>query len=256
MTTYIQMGLDPEPALLAQIPQSIVVQEILKHTAQVNEYDRQPYLWAESNNPSNSHPIETGTFLGYFSDQFTSVNTSGYFQAAIPSGTTTGVLREHALRMNSSVSCELIPKSQFPTSCPGSNPFTATYAANPPINVSLELSVCAPGNQTAVPWTISRNRQDISEELFINLGLTNTAGELGPDGPGNFTLHCTSTTTRGYFELGSYQNNFKYGPLLQEWPDSGTLASEFNDYTRSGKLPTVSYVSLFCSRVCSSRTAT
>ena len=179
-----------------------------------------------------------------------------YFPSAIPSGTTTGVLRQHALRMSSSVSCELIPKSQFPTTCPGSNPFTVTYVANPPINVSLELSICTPGNQTAVPWTISRIRQDISEEMFINLGLTNTAGELGPDGPGNFTFHCSSNTTRGYFELGSYQNKFKYGPLLQEWPDPGTLASEFNDYTPSGKLPTVSYVSLFFSRVCSSRTAT
>jgi hypothetical protein len=33
MVTYRQVGLDPEPALLAHIPQSIVVQEILKHTA-------------------------------------------------------------------------------------------------------------------------------------------------------------------------------------------------------------------------------
>ena len=49
----------------------------------------------------------------------------------------------------------------------------------------------------------------------------------------NFTLHCQAETTRGYFELGNYHNNYSYSPLLEKWPGSVEMATEFNDYLNS-----------------------
>lgn len=50
-----------------------------------------------------------------------------YWLSAVPNGTTTGVLRQHALRLNSSISCERISFDQFPDICYGLHPFTASF---------------------------------------------------------------------------------------------------------------------------------
>jgi hypothetical protein len=45
----------------------------------------------------------------------------------------------------------------------------------------------------------------------------------------NFTTSCTTTTTRGYFELPNYRNKYLAQPLEDEWPDNETMWSEWND---------------------------
>ncbi len=91
------------------------------------------------------------------------------------------------------------------------------------------LRVCVPGEYGVHPWNLTRHRQDLAEELFldvlapvnyINLGYLRS----------NFTLHCHAGTTRGYFELGNYRNNYTYGPLLSQWPALAEMEMEFNDY--------------------------
>jgi hypothetical protein len=47
------------------------------------------------------------------------------------------------------------------------------------------------------------------------------------------TIHCTATTTRGYFELGNDWNNNTYGPLLAHWPDPAEMAENSNDWSDS-----------------------
>jgi hypothetical protein len=39
-----------------------------------------------------------------------------------------------------------------------------------------------------------------------------------------------SNSTRGYFELGNYQNGFTPSGLLESWPTPEDMASDFNDY--------------------------
>ena len=46
----------------------------------------------------------------------------------------------------------------------------------------------------------------------------------------NFTLHCTTSTTRGYFELRNWHNDLQYGPLKKSWPTLEELKQEYNDY--------------------------
>jgi hypothetical protein len=42
-------------------------------------------------------------------------------------------------------------------------------------------------------------------------------------------VHCTSNSTRGYFELGNYHNGFVPSGLLETWPTPEDMAANFND---------------------------
>jgi hypothetical protein len=50
-----------------------------------------------------------------------------FFVAGLPVGATTGVLRQHVMRLNSSVSCEEMDPDDFPSPCPGDRPFTVSW---------------------------------------------------------------------------------------------------------------------------------
>jgi hypothetical protein len=148
-----------------------------------------------------------------------------FFVTSLPNGTHTGVLREHALRFNSSVTCQNISRSSFPSPCAGLRPLDVSIR-----RPNLEIRVCAPGEIGKYPWSMSRNRETIEEELYIDL-------QSGPDiypslttPSDNFTMKCTASTTRGYFELGNYMNEFVYGPLLDQWPDEETIKRDTNNW--------------------------
>ena len=75
------------------------------------------------------------------------------------------------------------------------------------------------------------------EELFIDLHYDAEAVfGLGHQGarPDNYTMHCTASTTRGYFELGNHMNNYVYGPLLDKWPNEEYIFSETNNFLAVG----------------------
>jgi len=90
--------------------------------------------------------------------------SSGSYVATLAQGTSTGVLPQHVMRFNSSVSCEEIERSMFPSSCWGEIPFTRTFSHG-----NNATRVCVPGHRGISPWTMSRSRQDIREELFIDI---------------------------------------------------------------------------------------
>ena len=166
-----------------------------------------------------------------------------YFVSALVNGTTTGVLRQHALRLNSTSQCTNVSPSEFPSTCSVDRPFVTSYKS---VSGDLQIRICAPGAFDTNPWFISRDRQDISEELWIDTAVALNVDWGGAVPLGNFTLHCTSSTTRGYFELGNAQNGFNHGPLLAKWPEPEDMEKNFNDvsgFASGGKPPSVMCVS-------------
>lgn len=232
---YTQVGIDLEPAQMAVIPAQYILPRMKLDLAAMNEDQAQPYIWT---------------------DRYTTIRYEDVqgFVAALPAGTLTGVLREHVLRLNSTVSCTSLEISGFPATCAGENPFRASLEYRGEYdwgksdgNLSA-VDICAPGDLGRHPWTVSRNRQELSEEVFLRFsGDEHDAG----------VVHCTGLTTRGYFELGNMHNGNAFGPLLDAWPSSGPSLEEhrFHDYmghdwgsdsrrSKDGYIPSEAYVAI------------
>ncbi|KAF8185543.1 hypothetical protein K438DRAFT_1973841 [Mycena galopus ATCC 62051] len=229
---------DAEPGAISLLPHNLIVTELANSIVAVSDLDLQPNLWVDNPYANVDRDIDAfvtlpnrGMFFWYGPDNGHPNDT--YFASALQNGTTTGVLRQHAIRMNSSASCESIPQASFPATCGGARLVQAAFS-----NEFIDVRVCAPGEIGTSPWTLSRDRQDISEELYIDLGLSSQVNLFSS---GNFTTKCTANSTRGYFELSNYFNGFAYGPLIEEWPAPDVLARDFNDYlsTLDGSRPTV-----------------
>jgi hypothetical protein len=205
---------------LADIPEDIVVQNVMNTLATFDRYEVPPYLW---NDP--------GAYIGLIEDSVSGLGgkipgpwmqpTQGYFVAALPNATTTGVLRHRLMRLNSTVDCDRIDSTGFPASCEGRRPFSASFNWTEGPAVRL----CVPGERGLYPWSLSRNRQDITEDFYLDVsglapasGLNNTAYNT------SLTLRCSAATTRGYFELGNYRNDETPGPLLEKWEELGPYA--------------------------------
>ncbi|KAI1378985.1 hypothetical protein F4677DRAFT_410243 [Hypoxylon crocopeplum] len=217
------VGFDPEPADMPRLERDLILQDVLGHLVTVSDLEPQPNLWPI--NPDKSGfldgyvtPLDRRMFSVYSAD---GGDPEGFFVTALENGTNTGVLREHAIRLNSSVHCEHIPESDFPLPCQGGRPFEIGVE-----RPGLKLNVCVPGNSSQFPFTSSRHRQDITEDLYIHLEGPHNLTYIHD----NFTVHCTVSTSRGYFELGNQQNLYVYGPLLDRWPDPHDIATNFNDF--------------------------
>lgn len=230
----ITIAYDPEPYSLAGVPQDLIVQNTIGKLSSFNDKEPQEHLWHELDTNTGNVDLDlvsSSSSLGWFVDP--ALYQGGtFYVAAMSSNMTTGILREHAMRVNSSVSCEHIARTAYPTNCSGTNPFQDSF-----FNSNISIRVCAPGNTNVSPWTFSRNRQDIQEEFFLDYMVTNdtVAASFGDYNDlyyplFNYTIHCTSQSTRGYFELGNYHNEYTPGPLMQTWPDNQTMWDEYNDY--------------------------
>jgi hypothetical protein len=206
------IGWDIEPEAMARVRHEPYPKKFTSDLMTVAPHDVKPHLWYSKSEPEVTK--QTLEDLG---------NES--FVAALEQGTSTGVLREHTMRLNSSLECAHILRSQLPSPCSGDNPFKKSFSHG-----NSSARICVPGSFVSSPWSLSRNRQDISEEFFLDILLEDFNPEAKPYGKGNnFTLHCTASTTRGYFELGNYQNNYTWGSLLETWPSEDEMRTEFND---------------------------
>ena len=193
------------------------------------EDDFQIHLWHDSAfEGETDYPEHVGTSstLGWYY-KYSDIKPK-YYAAALPNNTMTGVLRQHAMRLNSSVQCNLIEENSYPTTCDGELPLVTSFKRPG----DLSIDICVPGNRGSSPWTLSRDRQDIVEELFIKVntpadGMMQTS-YLPDTDVTSFAVRCTGNTTRGYFELGNALNDFKAGPLIEKWPDFDTLKDNFN----------------------------
>ncbi|KAH7355564.1 hypothetical protein BKA66DRAFT_382204, partial [Pyrenochaeta sp. MPI-SDFR-AT-0127] len=218
LSTLRTLGYDPEPDDLASIPEDVVVQDLANTLSSFSNYESPPLLWPDL---EHYRPYKVQMISGRRFNPWAQYPT-GYFVAALPNGTTTGVLRHRAMRLNSTVECEVIDRSAFPSPCHGGNPFLTAFG-----RTGLNVRLCVPGQRGKFPWNITRNRQDIVEEVFVD-----ASGSLNASEPWNFTRHCSVQTTRGYFELGNYRNKYTQGPLLDRWDEPNPFGeqSEYNDW--------------------------
>lgn len=224
-----RVGYDPRPSILQLVPRNLIVQDITKNLIMVSDDTLQANLWVEDYERKNAYDSLGPDSGNVAPDWYMDIHRGGVFTASVPAGTTTGVLREHTMRMNSVVECSIINKDKFPAICPGSNPFTTSFSSSilPNFNASkdpsVDVRICSPGNQTQNPWAPLRDRQVITEELFIDGSLSKFFDS------GNFTVRCDAETTRGYFELGNTHNNNTPGPVLDFWPDDDDINTNFDD---------------------------
>ncbi|PTD10170.1 hypothetical protein FCULG_00007547 [Fusarium culmorum] len=122
---------------------------------------------------------------------------------------------------------ELIPRSM---------PFFAIFNHTGFATSGVKATVCVEGNQSAVPWTRSRDRQDINENMWLRLEVAQQLDGSRVDGQAllqdvtAFNLSCRASSTRGYFELGNHWNNQVFKPLLEKWPIRDDIRMNFNDY--------------------------
>ena len=247
---YEEIGRELEPGPMALAEHLPMLSQVISGLASLSSRESQTHLWSvdPAFKPGDRLPedhyvpddlfhwlFQRSYYLGDLGEDPTDYPLPDFFVASIPMGTTTGVLRQHLMRLNSSVTCEKVDSSDFPSPCPGDQPLTVSWQGV----LIQNVRVCVPGNYTAYPWVLNRSRQDLIEEIYINVNITGISDSLWSmeDGQSNLTysIHCTGKTTRGYFELGSDLNNNTNGPLLDNWPDKEEMRETFNDWTGWGQ---------------------
>lgn len=227
------VGLDPSPSDLEHAPQNMVVQHVAKKLQQVSDDDEQPYMWPDSPLLSTEEPNNEmrSTFTWYTGYTPGTRNGKTYFVSSLKNGSNTGILREHAMRFNSSVNCETTPASDFP---PGDQPYVTNLSA-PEI---FDLRICVPGAYGRTRWNLTRDRQDITEELWVDVAVHDEYmmyEYTNKYGTASYTQHCTARSTRGYFEVNNDHNGGQPGPLLDKWPSPEESATEYNDFLGLGQ---------------------
>lgn len=232
---YSVGGYDPEPADMAVVPGNLVARKVGNQLPILSNMDSQYHIWPILPRMGDNWAMDIGNTFYYY--QKTSIKSIPFYVTAFPPDFSTGVLREHAIRLNTSVSCETVPRLSFPEICPGERPLAGEFS-----NQETRNRFCVAGDYTSVPWTIDRNRQDITEELWVDnyipyespISLVSSFVESAVN---NITVHCVANTTRGYFELPNFHNGNVPGTLLGDWPSQEMLERDFNDYEAISNTP-------------------
>lgn len=222
------LGFGVTPQILNKLQKSSVMDSIISSTITGKLSDKQPFLWSTHG-------------LGVTSVDANITNSSSFndiakeqFVATFPVGTDTGVLRDLVLRLNMSVGCSLVPQSDFPSTCPGAFPLSQTLSNINSSDISAPFGdsqnpryrarICAPGDTMSSPWKDIPDRQDITEEFWLDYQQTFASG-VGiwgyTDTGSNYTQHCYGKSTLGYFELPNHWNSNVAGPLLDKVPPNG-----------------------------------
>lgn len=218
-----QVGFDPEPSDMQYLPYTIPVQRVSSKIMSVSDMDVQPHMWSEQwvgfQDPRRA---AKSTFNWYYDASiYGYTDKYAFFVSSLPNGTDTGVLRQLSMRINTTSGCTNVPQSNFPLQCSGRRPFTSNFSL-----LGMEVSICAPGAYDEIPWTLSRDRQDISEDLWIDVSIdADRESYMG----GSFTLHCTANSTREYFEVPNIRTEHNPGPLLERWPSVEEMETDWND---------------------------
>jgi hypothetical protein len=155
------------------------------------------------------------------------IKPSDPFFAELPFGFNTGVLQQFLPRINSTSQFDTINSTQWPTGCDQPKAFYARYS-----NASTggddgecnawSIEACMPGDQVQTPWKATRDRQDFSETLYLNLTLNKCSNypntKTSGDTPSYYRVNIN--TTSGFFELPNYMNGGVAGPVLDKDPTS------------------------------------
>ncbi|KAJ4251201.1 hypothetical protein NW757_006747 [Fusarium falciforme] len=225
------VGNDVDPEALAQSFSKWVIQRTSEKIISVDSKETQQFLWSDtpywlpdsiysSTRLRDRRNFEWALGLGRLEDEPEHL----FFASSVPNGTSTGIFRHHAVRMDSKATCTKGRSSR--SGCKGTWPFTASLSLP-----YVDVEVCADGNQDTNPWAISRDKQEIKESLWLQVSSWHPDPYYGSD---NFTIQCDSVSRRGWFELPSHHNGYKPGPLLDVWPSEKELARDFNDNNLGG----------------------
>lgn len=134
------------------------------------------------------------------------------FLAELPSGYNTGLYSQYIPRINSTARYETISKDEFPRGCDKIDGafFVDYFNATHGDPYWWGLQACMPMNLKDSPWKSTRDRQDFTEEIYLNV----TVSERQQSGSHFYKLMLN--TTAGYFELPNYMNGNVAGPLLDK----------------------------------------
>ncbi|KAL8375652.1 hypothetical protein RB595_006979 [Gaeumannomyces hyphopodioides] len=221
---YALAGFDPEPADIDRLPRDLATARVASRLASESRTQTQLHLWKEGSQEAASS----------IADLTSRGSVSPFFVSAIPAGTNTGVVRQHAMRLDSKVKCSLVEVGEYPENCPGDQPLVGALG-----NGDGTVKFCVPGAQGAAAWSLSRNSQKIQEHIFLASWAGPNTGESTTQSPrANFTARCDAETTRGYFELPNQHNGGRPGPLLARWPGAAELQEQgFGDRLPNGAVP-------------------
>jgi hypothetical protein len=150
------------------------------------------------------------------------------FLSQLPKDFNSGLIRQLAPRFKSTASYENITSAEFPADC-ASRPGSLSIAYSNITDNGGEaeiwaLHACMPADLSMSPWKDTRDRQDFTEELYINVTLNDAmqfrAKELSRNRslPESEYFRVKVRTTAGYFELPNYMNGEKAGSLLNKIP--------------------------------------
>ena len=210
------------PDLFPDSGTSVTVARLRNELSSVAYNDYQPTLWQEGSpkctaNTSSDFEYTDECYEG--GTTFTNIaSLLGPYLAQIPSGYSTGLLTQYMPRMNSSVSFANVTHAEFPSNCDSmGNAFYSHYIYNKTL---LNVQVCIP-NAGSELWKSTRDRQDISEQMFLDVywGTSTNEVSMGQNPP-NATFQLVVNTTLGYFELPNYNKSGAAGPLLANDPTS------------------------------------
>jgi hypothetical protein len=164
---YEVVGRDIEPAQMAIAEQLCVRIWMALDLALVSVDETQLYLWP-TNTIYKSMPNKFGPFvfntklLRYWIFKRKAIIAFGsdltdpvadFFVAGLLVRTTTGVLRQYIMRLNSSISCKEIDAGDILLLCPGDQPFTVLWDGF----IDMEVRVCVSGSSIASPWSPRRS---------------------------------------------------------------------------------------------------
>ena len=183
--------------------------------------DFQPNIWQEgtpqcSSNISNKFEVSPECNQGGITFDSLAALQDPYV-VQLPAGYQTGLMTQFMLRMNSSVSLLNVSRTAFPSNC---NATSGAYYIEYSYNTTLlTIQVCMPDGISQSPWKGTRDRQDTTETMFLNIYFGSLVNGADSDlNPGNITFKLTVNTTLGYFELPNYNNSGIAGPLLAKEP--------------------------------------
>ena len=147
--------------------------------------------------------------------------------AQLSTSMNTGLYEQYVPRINNSVSYTSISPADFTRSCsqiPSGGLYTehsvdARYISNimdeshSPSRFTLQI--CMPADLSISPWQSTRDQQEISEHLYLNVSYRKQGVDYNKP-PSAY--HIVVNSTMGYFELPNYRNQGTAGPLLAQDP--------------------------------------
>lgn len=211
----------------------------------VSSKDYQPNLWQEvipHCTPLNSSDADLSNQCYYGGTTFENMSQLlGPYSAALPSGYHTGLIAQYMPRINSSISYDYVPSAEFSQHCNTiSGGYYSQYTADKALSAYLhsktlvnttllDVQICMPSDLSLSPWKATRDRQDITEEMFMNItfGISTVTKAI-------FKLVVNSTL--GYFVLPNYNNSGVAGPLLPKYPH--IICEDVKDQCLSQRHPT------------------